>query len=153
MTVNENAICRLSSGKMPGEVSLNSMEWAVITQIDGKRTIGEIAEKLTFTADEALQIFNSLLDKELIEIVEIKEIQVKVVPVDFFNHLEKILIQFIGPVAVYVINDTLLELNADRPNFPRAMVPELIELLSDEISDESKKIEFQKQMLNLLKRY
>ncbi len=152
MPLNKNAVCRLVAGKMPGEVSLNSMEWAVITQIDGERTVAEIARKLSFSLNEALPIFNALLDKGLIEVSEIKSDEIEFVPVSFFNRLEKILIQFIGPVATYVINDTLIELNAQRTKYPKTMVPELIELLSDEISDESKKIEFQKQMLNLLKR-
>ena len=152
MPLNKNAVCRLVAGKMPGEVSLNSMEWAVITQIDGERTVAEIARKLSFSLNEALPIFNALLDKGLIEVSEIKSDEIEFVPVSFFNRLEKILIQFIGPVATYVINDTLIELNAQRTKYPKTMVPELIELLSDEISDESKKIEFQKQMLHLLKR-
>ncbi len=152
MQLNKHAVCCLVSGKMPGEVSLNSMEWAVITQIDGERTVDEIARKLTFSLPEAMQIFNALVEKGLIEIIAIKDETVKTVSSAFFNQLEKILVQFIGPVATYVINDTLLELNADRSNYPKNMVPELIELLSDEISDESKKIEFQKQMLTLLKK-
>lgn len=152
MKLNKNAICRLVTGKMPGEVSLNSMEWAIITQIDGERTIDEIARKLTFSLPEALQIFNALLDKGLIEISKVKEIEIKAVSPKFFNQLEKILIKFIGPVAIYVINDSLMELDAERSKFPKTMAPELIELLSEEISDETKKIEFQKQMLTLLKR-
>ncbi len=152
MQLDKNAICRLVTGKMPGEVSLNSMEWAIITQIDGEQTIDEIARKLTFTLPEALQIFNALIEKGLIEVAKIKEVEIKTVSSRFFNQLEKILIEFIGPVATYVINDSLMELNAERSQFPKTMVPELIELLSEEISDEAKKIEFQKQMLNLLKR-
>lgn len=151
MTLSENAVCRLSTGKIPGEVSLNSMEWAVITQIDGERSVAEIAKKLTFSSSEAISIFQTLLSKGLIEIVEIKEHQIKEVPPTFFDKVEKILVQFIGPVAVYVINDTLLELNADRDHYPKAMVPELIELLSDEISDDTKKIQFQKKMLDLMR--
>lgn len=152
MKLNKHAVCCLVAGKMPGEVSLNSMEWAVITQIDGERTVEDIAKKLTFSLPEAIQIFNSLIDKGLIEVAKIKEIKIQTVSPAFFNQLEKILITFIGPVATYVINDTLMELNAERSKFPETMVPELVELLSEEISDEAKKIEFQKQMLNLLKR-
>jgi len=129
------------------------MEWAIITQIDGEHTVQQIAQKLTFSDAEAIMIFNSLLSKGLIEIIAIKQPELKTVPPAFFTQLEKILIRFIGPVAVYVINDTLLELNARREKFPKNLAPELIELLSDEISDDNKKIQFQKQMLELLKRY
>ncbi len=153
MDLNKFAVCQLVSGKIPGEVTLNSMEWAIITQIDGERTVQQIAKKLTFSDAEAVMIFNSLLSKGLIEVIAVKEPEVQTVPPAFFTQLEKILIQFIGPVAVYVINDTLLELNASREKFPKTLAPELIELLSDEISDDNKKIQFQKQMLELLKRY
>ncbi len=151
MPLNKNTICCLVSGKIPGEISLNSMEWAVITQIDGERSIEEIAKKLTFSIPEAVQIFDALLNKGLIEVSGQKETEIKTVPPSFFNKLEKILTEFIGPVATYVINDTLLELDAKRSDYPSAMVPELIELLSDEISDEKKKIQFQKKMLDLIK--
>ncbi len=153
MELNKFAVCQLVAGKIPGEVTLNSMEWAIITQIDGEHTVQQIAQKLTFSDAEAIMIFNSLLSKGLIEIVAVKEPELKTVPSAFFTQLEKILIRYIGPVAVYVINDSLLELNASREKFPKTLAPELIELLSDEISDDAKKIQFQKEMLHLIKEY
>ena len=59
--------------------------------------------------------------------------------------------RYIGPVAQYLINDVLTELNLTADKLSKDRLPEFIELLSDEISDENKKIKFQREMLNLIK--
>ncbi|NOX88934.1 MAG: hypothetical protein GXO77_07900 [Calditrichaeota bacterium] len=151
MMASENVIYKLSRGGIPEEVSLSSMEWAVITQIDGNRDVAEIAQNLALSTREALQIVRSLIDKGLLQIVRVKKEEIEIVKESLFRKLEKILTKYIGPVATYVINDALMELNAERSNYRKNRVPELIELLSDEISDEKKKIQFQKEMLELLK--
>ncbi len=151
MMASENVIYKLSRGGIPEEVSLSSMEWAVITQIDGNRDVAEIARNLALSIPEALQIVKALTDKGLLQIVRVKKEEIEIVKESLFRKLEKILTKYIGPVAAYVINDALMELNADRSNYRKNRVPELIELLSDEISDEKKKIQFQKEMLELLK--
>ena len=57
---DEQVIFKLASNKSPSDLTLRSSEWAVITQVDGKRSIVEIAEVLAMASDEAVNLFNGL---------------------------------------------------------------------------------------------
>ena len=69
----------------------------------------------------------------------------------FFEELEQVLVQYIGPVAPYILEDNLTELGEVRENFDAEKIPILIEALSQEITDDKKRVEFQKDMLNRIK--
>ena len=71
---------------------------------------------------------------------------------DFFTQVEDVLVNYIGPVAPYVINDVLLELNEEKDKFLKEKAPLLIESLSQEILDDSKRVQFQREMLEVIKR-
>ena len=85
---NDNAIFALSKSKSPSEVTLRSAEWAVITQIDGHKTVKDISGILSMGNDEAIGLFNELVQKELIELQSMEEDKVHYVPADFFKMLE-----------------------------------------------------------------
>jgi len=70
---------------------------------------------------------------------------------DFFIKVESVLVNYIGPVAPYVINDGLLELNEEKDKFLKENVPLLIESLSQEIIDDTKRVKFQQEMLKVIK--
>ncbi len=148
---SENVIFKLRADQLPKEVTLSSMEWAVITQIDGKRTVDDIARNLAMHVDEAVKIFEALAEKGLIVQSHVKEKRVERLSDSALKRIEKILTTYIGPVAVYVLKDAINELQTSDGHLLKDQLPELIELLSDEISDEKKNIQFQKEMLNFLK--
>jgi len=141
----------LSRSKSPTDVNLRATEWAIITQIDGAKTIGQIAKTLALTEDEALDMFYGLYQKGLIEIVSTDLKKDAVVPDSFFQRMQDELTKIIGPVAPFVLEEALWDVNAVKENFRTDRVPELVEILSDEISDNQKKIRFQQVMLELIK--
>ena len=69
----------------------------------------------------------------------------------FFEQLEQVLIQYIGPVAPYIIEDSLTDLGETKENFDKEKIPVLIEALSQEITDDKKRVDFQKDMLGRIK--
>ena len=69
----------------------------------------------------------------------------------FFDELEQVLVQYIGPVAPYIIEDVLTDLGEDKENFEHEKVPLLIETLSREITDDKKRVDFQKDMLERIR--
>ncbi len=151
MMVNENMVFKLALSGGASDISLSSVEWGIITQIDGIKTVGEIAKNLALTLDEAFAIFNSLRKKGLIYFDHEIEISVELVDEQFIKKVQDRLIKYIGPVAQYVITDVLQELKVEDNQIPKTQVPEFIEMLSEEISDEKKKINFQREMLKLLR--
>lgn len=150
---NNSVLIKINSNNPPTESSLSSAEWQVITQVDGKKTLQNIIDILTFEHDQSLEIFYKLHQKKLIEIVEEHRTQEEFADENFFKKLEEVLVKTIGPVAVYVINDVLWELNEIRDKFLIDKIPLLIESISREILDDKKRVHFQKEMLDLIKGY
>ena len=150
---DNSVIIKINSNNPPTESSLSSSEWQVITQVDGKKTLQNIVDRLTFENDKSLEIFFNLYEKKLIEIVKEHQTQEEFAGEDFFLKLEEILVKIIGPVAVYVISDVLWELNESREKFLIENIPLLIESVGREILDDKKRMNFQKEMLDLIKGY
>lgn len=148
---HEYVVFALSKTKSPSDVTLRSAEWAVITQTDGHKTVKDIAEILALSIEEASTLFQGLYEKGLITVVSTDRIEEEYVSDTFFETLDKELTRIIGPVAPFVLEDTLWAMNADMQKFKVDRVPELIESLSDEITDNDKKVKFQQIMLSTIK--
>jgi len=149
---HEQVVFNLSKDKSPGGMNLRSAEWAIITQIDGKKTLQEIALILALSQEEAINLFIGLYEKGLIGVQSTQKKEKSYVANSFFQTLEKELTAVIGPVAPFIIDDTLKEMELSQDQFQTNSVPDLIELLTDEISDNSKKIKFQTIMLDFIKK-
>jgi hypothetical protein len=58
-------------------------------------------------------------------------------PPNFFNHMARELSEFSGPMASVIIHDHVVSLGETTGKFPKARVPELLEIISREIPDEN----------------
>jgi hypothetical protein len=148
---HNHVVFKINAEKPPSEVNLKSTEWAIITQIDGEKTLQEIIDNLSLTEEESLPLFYNLLQHQLIEIKDLKKPVKENAPPEFFKRLEEVLVKVIGPVASYIIDDVLWELSETRDKFLKEKIPLLIESISQEISDEEKRFEFQQEMLGVIK--
>lgn len=149
--INEYIVFALAQDKSPAEVTLRSADWAVITQVDGHKTIGEIAEALAFSIEEAITRFTWLYDKGLIKYVGTANSKKRVLPESFFAILESELTKIIGPVAPLVIEEVIWGMDAQRNAFDADNTAALIEAVGEEIPNEKKKLLFQQNMLKILK--
>jgi len=150
---NNKVIIKINPKNPPIASNLSLTEWKVIMQVDGQKNLQEIINELALGEEESLAIFHQLYQKNLIEIVVEENIQGRIAGGEFFKHLESILIQIIGPVSVYVIDDVLWELNETREKFIIEKIPSLTESISREILDDKKRVQFQEEMLSLIKNY
>ncbi len=144
-------IFSIKSKQSPTDIQLKSSEWAIITQVDGNKTVQKISDNLGLTEEESLQLFYGLFRKQLINIKEIQSPEKIFASSEFFVDLESTLVKTIGPVANYLINDVLWELNEKRDRFLKDRIPLLIESISHEINDEQKSVLFQQEMLTKIK--
>ncbi len=149
--LNKYTVFCLSKDKSPAEVTLRSADWAVITQIDGQKSVGAIAEILALSIDEALAQFAVLKNKGLITFLAVDKEPEILVPGSFFTNLESELTRLIGPVAPLVIEDVIWSMEVTEEELQLNRAAELIEAISDEIADEKKKLIFQQKMLLLIK--
>jgi hypothetical protein len=148
---NNFVIFKVISSQAVTEAQLKSFEWAIVTQIDGNQTVQQIIEKLDLDEFDCLSTMYSLYKKNLIQIQKIQTEDQKYVSTVFFDKIEKSLVKIIGPVANYLIEDVMWELNESREKFNKDKAPMLIEAISKEINDEHKSVQFQQQMLNEIK--
>jgi hypothetical protein len=150
---NYKVLVKINPDNPPTASNLTLTEWKVIMQVDGKKNLQNIIDELSIGEEESLAIFHELYKKNLIEIVVQDDVEEKLAGEEFFQNLEIILVKIIGPVAVYIINDVLWELNETREKFVIEKIPSLTESISREILDETKRVQFQKDMLKLIKNY
>ena len=76
---------------------------------------------------------------------------IKFIREDFFKRLEEILVKNIGPVASYIIDDVLSDLNTERSQVSGENAALLTEAISHQIADEDKRLKFQQDMLEYIK--
>ena len=146
-----HVVYKKSEIKSASGLNLRSSEWMVLTQVNGKNSIEEIADIASMQIPEVTRVLHNLFQLGLIEIYRKEKKEENILDSSFFINIEKVLTKIIGPVAPFVIEDVLAETNQSKSKFPSERVAELIELICDEIQDEQKKIQFQSQMLNFIK--
>ncbi len=68
----------------------------------------------------------------------------------FFDSLNSELARIVGPLAPALINEKVKQLGKERTNFPKDMTAHLVELLTPEIGDEEREMQFQSALLDIL---
>jgi hypothetical protein len=146
----------LSSGGISGMVfkvavrgdlsnfSLDSHMLSVVMELDGKKSLGDIAEKLGLNINSLREVVPKLLQLKLIEAVE-KE--VPVLDADFMNHLRAQYSLAIGPIAGVIIEDEIKDMGYSMAGFPSNRAAELIDVLARDIQRDQKRSEFKQSMV------
>jgi len=148
--IHESMVFKLSSKRSPSEVKLKSLEWAIVTQLNGEKTVAQIGEILALSPEENRAMFVRLMKEGLLDLVQAPEHNPHV-PAEIYEELEYQFTYYVGPVASIILEDMLVELKRHKENLEKRQLPLLVELLTLEISTDEKKYMFQKKMLNKIK--
>ena len=89
---------------------------------------------------------SSQRDREPTQLRTAVKADVNPVPAKFFDGIIDGLTEFVGPMALLMINDHVRDLGESLAAFPQARLGELIGLVSREIVDNDSRARFQKQM-------
>jgi len=144
---------RLSSRNQADDIVLRADEWNILIHINGTKTLGEVSRELGMSEVETAKRLHRLLTAQLIEVAERPVRSPKrIVGKVFFELVQRELMWVMGPMAPVVIDDHVTEMDEKTSAFPRDRAAELIEGISLEISDEGKRVGFQKRMLEVLKK-
>jgi hypothetical protein len=130
-----------------GNFSLDGQTLIVLMELDGKATLGALAEKTGLNMGSIRELIAKLLKFGLIVKVE-----QEIIPVDndFFRKLLDEFALAIGPVASVLIEDEVHDLGHEVTSFPRYLVTELIDRLAGNIRREEKKAIFIKNMVSII---
>lgn len=135
-----------------GKLSLDGQMLSVLMNLDGKKTLGQVARKAGISLADIRSVITKLIDLGLVESVER---MVSLVDREFMDFLIAEMSIAIGPLGEIVDEDGVEELGFSKANFPSIRIAELIIYLSQEIQREDKRIEFKQAMLGKIreKRY
>ena len=131
-----------------GKLSLDGQMLSVLMSFDGKKKLGQVAQNVGLDIETIKPIVARLIKYKLIERIEVTA---NAVDQDFMVYLISQLSVAIGPLGGIVVEDGLEDLGYTKTNFPAHRTAELINLLSQEIQREDKRIQFKQVMLKKIK--
>jgi len=131
-----------------GKLSLDGQMLTVLMSFDGKKNLTQISQQVNVELTELKPIVARLVKLKLVERVEVA---VNAVDQDFIAFLVSQLSLALGPLGGIVMEDGLEDLGFTKENFPTHRTAELINLLSQEIQREDKRIQFKQAMLKKIK--
>jgi DNA-binding Lrp family transcriptional regulator len=146
-------IFKLSTSELSGEINLKPEVWRVLSQVNGVRTLGEIAQAVGMSPETASQIAETLLQTRILEVAgEGAALAQATVNGAFFDSIALELARAMGPMARLVIKDAVGALGETQESFPRERLADLIENVSEEIRDPNKRVRFQQVMLEAIRK-
>jgi len=147
-----DVVFKLAGYKRSNDITLRSAEWNILTQVDAMRSVEEISKALDLDEVGVEKILHGLYSAGLLEVVEkSKPAPEKMVGMEFLKRIDKELAKALGPIASVIVDDQIAEMGEQRDTFPRNKAAELVEAISSEITDEAKRIRFQRSMLDILR--
>lgn len=146
-------VYKLSSRELNSEVNLKPEAWRVLAQINGARTVAEIANSVGMDLAGAARALEQLAQAGLLEPVTALPVTQPVwVTAQFFDFVTREFARVIGPMANIIIEDELAALEESREQFPRERIAEFVEGISAEIRDDTKRTRFQQIMLEAIRK-
>ena len=147
MTGRQDNYYRKVIRKDSDQISLDADMIRLLIAIDENKSLYQIAEEVEMEPATLKKNLSKLLDQGLIEPVR-KELPV--LDKIFLQALKINLSKSIGPMAEILIEEVVSEMELTHPDIPVHQAAELIAVLSHEIPDEGKRIEFKKSMMDIL---
>ena len=126
------------------EFTLDGQMFRVISELDGKKTIGTIAQNMGIDVKTMREIIRKLLD---LEVITPADGTIQMLEEEFFGYLTHQLSLAIGPMAQVLIEDEVVTLGYDLSRFPKHRAEELIDLLAQKIYREEKRSIFKQNLI------
>ncbi|HVN72193.1 MAG TPA: DUF4388 domain-containing protein [Desulfomonilia bacterium] len=153
---SSSAIYSLEPDIREKDIQLKSIQWRIVTTVDGKKSIADIAQSLNIGVSDVMKVLYTLIRMGLLrdatqQDTHPEHLSVDLPETDFMNSLKQALTQAIGPIAPYVIVETADDLKADLLADSTDQKAFLIETLSSKIPNERMSLKFLDAMTDWLK--
>ena len=146
-------IFKMSNGDLANEVNLKPEAWRILTQINGARTVADIAKNIGMDEATAINVADSLFKARILEVAPGSVLPgSETVDADFFDRVTKELARAMGPLASIIVEDEIGALGESMDSFPRDRLADLIEAVSESIKDNTKRVNFQRIMLEAIRK-
>lgn len=149
----DSVIYRLSSSAPPGEVNLKPEAWRVLAQVNGVRSLAEIAQAIGLDESGVSRIAVTLYEAGVLEVAA-GAVAPPRATIDgaFFDEVAHELARAMGPLAEVVLDNEIDRLGENRTLFPRDRIADLVEGVSEAIPNEAKRVNFQRVMLEAIRK-
>jgi hypothetical protein len=153
---SSSAVYALEPDIRDKDIQLKSIQWRVLTTIDGKKSIADIAQGINLGVSDCMKILYTLLRMGLLRDAAQQDNQeirrsINLPETEFINSLKSALTQAMGPIAPYIIVETAEDLKADLLSDSTDQKAFLIETLSSKIPSEKMSLKFLDAMTDWLK--
>ena len=146
-----NDIFRISLQNDVKDKNVKGDQWNVLALTNGSRTISEIARALGWDEFKTSKATYRLIQAGLLERGEEKKLPTKkAVGENFFQLVEYELKRVMGPVAPFVIEDTLSEFGETKDSLSQDQALSFVEALEEGIPNDQKREEFKKGLMEFL---
>ena len=137
------------------DIHLKSIQWKVLANINGKRSIADIAQNIGLGVSDAMKVFYTLAKLELLRDADLEETEPSRTSIDlpetsFILSLKEDLTRAIGPIAPFVIMETAQDMDLDLLADDIGQRAALIETISSKIPDEVMALKFLNTMTDWL---
>jgi hypothetical protein len=122
---------------------LDAQMLRILEQVDGQSSVAQIAGRLGVTPIDLKPSLAKLYTQKLIQPVTPA---VHPLTAAFFNDLENILANAVGPIARIVLEDCVQQLGSRRDYFPSTKAPQLVQGIAVKITDPSARKQFIQKM-------
>lgn len=146
-------VFKMSTGDLAGEINLKPEAWRILAQVNGTRSVAEIAKNIGMDEGATINIADSLFKAHVLEVAP-GSAPPPSATIDgtFFDDLTKELTRMMGPLAGFIVDDEIATMGENRDSFPRDNLPDLIERVSESIKDTAKRVQFQRLMLEAIRK-
>jgi hypothetical protein len=146
------AILSMAAVAPPIAVTVQPDEWRALALMDGRRTVAEIAAALgREELDLSRMLYRLAFDGLLKTSGKPAPPPAATVNVGFFDRLTREATSALGPIGPFIVDDEIAAQGVTREAFPRDKVAQLVERISIEIRDTARRLQFKRNMLEVLR--
>jgi hypothetical protein len=138
------------------EVHVKAAQWKVLSLVDGRKSIADIARLTSLAVTDAMKIFYMLLKMGLVreafqDVGPSAGEPLELPKTEFMEALKAALTRAIGPMAPFVIQETASELSADLLSEDTAHRALMVESIADKIPHQGMSLAFLEAMTDHLR--
>jgi hypothetical protein len=130
------------------EFKCNTHMLKIMMMLDGKSNLTTISQKTALPLKTVLDAISQLLNLKLAVVTNRSSV---FLDKGFLSYLQTQFSAAVGPLAEYLIEDTIRELGHNIESFPIIKAADLVVALAKDIQREDKKLEFQRKMVARIK--
>lgn len=131
-----------------GNFSLDSHMLNVIMELDGKKSLAVVAEKMGLSLSIIRKVISKLLELRLVEPIQTN---ISMLDNSFLDCLNIQLSLAVGPIAEVLIEDAAADVGHNLSHFPTHRAAELVDLLARQIQSRDKRADFKQNMIKQIR--